>query len=275
MLYQKLLYGRDPYVLSAAAARAFGRHYHHEIELSFCAKGEYALQVGGQSLLLHEGDLAVINSMALHEYPSAHPDALRLTIELSPDALGDLFAPFTAQSADCERVCAADQPELTRLLFALTAACRQGDCFAELTAKGLLYTALSRLLPLLAARRQMELSPKSAQNTHGIEKALEIIYTRYPEPLSIADVSRECGYEASNFCKIFKQNTGDTFHKLLNRHRIDVACHLLGRQEQSIEQIAYAVGFADVKNFCRVFKAAKGMTAGAYRKQAIRPASAP
>ena len=99
------------------------------------------------------------------------------------------------------------------------------------------------------------------------EKALEIIRLEYAEPLSIDAVSRTCGYSKSNFCTIFKSITGETFHGVLNRHRVDVACLHLESTNLTIEEVSERVGFADAKSFCRVFKKTKGMTAGEYRKK--------
>ena len=70
-----------------------------------------------------------------------------------------------------------------------------------------------------------------------------------------------------NFCKIFKTITGDTFHSILNRHRIEIACLRLKIAGEPVERIAAEVGFADAKSFCRVFKAQMGISPGAYRKQ--------
>ena len=46
MLYQKLLFGRDPYFVTAGNVHSFPCHYHHEIELSFCIDGADSLSVG-------------------------------------------------------------------------------------------------------------------------------------------------------------------------------------------------------------------------------------
>ena len=100
-----------------------------------------------------------------------------------------------------------------------------------------------------------------------IDKALEQIYTSYYEPLSVEQVSASCGYSKSNFCKIFKSITGDTFHNTLNRHRVEIACDLLLSGELTVEAVAAKTGFADSKSFCRVFKRITGKTAMQYRKR--------
>lgn len=269
MLYQKLLAGRDPFFVTAGKNDPFQPHYHHEIELAFCIDGVDALSVGNAAHPLQAGDLAIVNSMALHEYPAAPADGHRLILELGPDLLGDAFSAVTADRPDCEIL--RPSGELLSLLKETADACRHHTAYSDLLVKGNVY----KITALLLRDRWADAAPaKDPRDIRGIEKALEIIYNRYREPLDVATVSRECGYEKSNFCKIFKRNTGETFHKLLNRHRIDVACILLSDPALSIEQVAFSVGFSDVKSFCRVFRSVKGETAGNFRKT-LTPTTAP
>lgn len=269
MLYQKLLFGRDPYFVTAGNVHSFPCHYHHEIELSFCIDGADSLSVGNTAHRLQAGDLAIINAMALHEYHAAPADGHRLILELGPNLLGDRFSAVTANRPDCEIL--RPDGELLSLLQETADVCRCHTAYSDLLVKGNVY----KIAALLLRDRWADATPaKNTRDIRGMEKALEIIYNRYREPLDIDTVSRECGYEKSNFCKIFKLNTGETFHKLLNRHRIDIACILLADPALSIEQIAFSVGFADAKSFCRVFKSVKGQTAGNFRKT-FTPTAAP
>ena len=108
---------------------------------------------------------------------------------------------------------------------------------------------------------------KKLTDVKKIDQALETIYNRYFEPLNVEDISAFCGYSKSNFCKIFKNITGDTFHNTLNRHRIEVACMLLRETNDTVEKFAQETGFSDAKSFCRVFKKLMGKNAGEYRKR--------
>ena len=122
---------------------------------------------------------------------------------------------------------------------------------------------------LLQLQEGSEASQQKNRRLHDIkkiDKALETIYNSYFMPLNIESVSASCGYSKSNFCKIFKNITGNTFHDTLNRHRIEIACTLLGETNDSIEKIAQETGFADAKSFCRVFRKIMGKSAGEYRK---------
>ena len=108
---------------------------------------------------------------------------------------------------------------------------------------------------------------KEIRLVSNIEKALELIYDEYATNLTVERAAEVCGYGKSNFCKIFRRITGDTFHNVLNRYRITMACNLLDKTNYSVEQIATEVGFSEIKTLCRVFKSFMGMTTGEYRKK--------
>ena len=106
----------------------------------------------------------------------------------------------------------------------------------------------------------------SAAKFVGEEKAIELIHYNYKEPLPIEYVAEITGYSKSNFCKIFKKVVGESFHRALNRRRVECAAGLLDVTNLSVAEISEEVGFSESKAFCRVFKAIYGITPGEYRR---------
>ena len=94
-----------------------------------------------------------------------------------------------------------------------------------------------------------------------------MIYYDYASPLTLDDAASATGYGKSNFCKIFKEITGDTFHNVLNRQRIQSACDLLKETNLPISDIAIQIGFGEPKTFCRIFRSITDMTPRDYRKK--------
>jgi AraC-like DNA-binding protein len=60
---------------------------------------------------------------------------------------------------------------------------------------------------------------------------------------------------------------GSSFQELKDQLRRDLAIYQLGRDEQSIQQIAEQLGFSEPSAFHRAFKKWTGLTPGAYRAQ--------
>ena len=273
MLYQKLLMGDKPYFLHISHADAFEAHRHSEMELSFCLQGTYDLVCENQRYSLTAGDFALILPLAAHEIPAHNPPSCQcVTIELGYSLLGNYLTAFTRERGGC--LCFKNS-ELTdnelyrRIVETMqeTVSLYQSSiAFDELLIRGNLYKISGMLLKLSQSMHAIDVQSKRAEDIKKIDRALEIIYNRYFEPLTVEAVSALCGYSKSNFCKIFKEITGNTFHATLNSHRVEIACILLQGTDDSIEKIALEIGFPDVKSFCRVFKKAKGVSAGTFRK---------
>lgn len=272
MLYQKLLMGTEPYYIGLGTASEFENHRHHEIEISFCFEGSYDIICENTRYTLNNGDFAIIPSMASHSIPKQAPTIRKtLTIELGYVFLGKYFD-FLKCGSECvviskENYCANELYK--ELIFGFKEIVRQKKEFttlSELLIRGNLCKISAILLKLFQEINIVNISSKENVGVNKIDKALEMIYNRYNEPLPIDEVSNLCGYNKSNFCKIFKNVMGSTFHETLNRHRVEVACVLLKETDSTVEEIAQNTGFTDLKSFCRVFKKCIGMSAGQYRK---------
>lgn len=270
MLYQKMLLSSNPYFLSVSPAGAFEVHRHPEIEISFCLEGEYDLICENEPFSLKEGDFLVVSPMAAHELPAGRGDCKKLTIEIGSALLGenfDFFKNLPGAALFFQKAETLEYQEIIRLMKE-TATLWQSELFyRDLAIRGNLYKISSLLLQMISFSKTEENQNKKVTDIKKIDSALEKIYNSYYEPLTLESVSAFCGYGKSNFCKIFKNITGDTFHHTLNRHRIEVACLLLRESDRTIEEIARETGFADSKSFCRVFHRYKGQNAGAYRKR--------
>lgn len=272
MIYQKLLMGSMPYIISVGKASAFEIHRHPEVELSFCMEGTYDIICENKRYSLTSGDLAVILPMVGHEIPSDNGPCKNLTIEVGYTLLGDFFEAFTNCNSHCliykknELQDTTLYKQLLELLMQTAILHSSDSVFDELSAKGNLYKISALLLQMLHSSQTVDAQNRKLTDVKKIDKALAIIYNHYYEPLNIEQISSSCGYSKSNFCKIFKNITGDTFHRTLNRHRIEIACMLLRESNDPIEKIAIETGFSDTKSFCRAFKQFVGASASKYRK---------
>jgi AraC-like DNA-binding protein len=93
-------------------------------------------------------------------------------------------------------------------------------------------------------------------------------YTRAPSTTEAANAAR---LSKSRFCALVRQYTGTTFKTLISEMRIDEARERLVLTDDTITQVAYAVGYNDEKYFLRAFKKWVGMTPSTYRLQRAKP----
>ncbi len=274
MLYQKLLTGTAPYHLEVSQGYTFELHCHPEFELNYCLGGSYLIVIEGKELVLKEGDLVIISPMTPHELrQNGTNTCLRLTAEMGPVLLDEQFGPFVALSGKNKLFRLkhhSDDPvnlELVDLLEETARLLSEKPRFYSLSAKGNLYKISAVLLKMFTRDEDDKTVMRSLTDLERIGRAINLIYSSYDRPLTLDRASELCGYSKSRFCRVFKEITGESFHAMLNRHRIEIACLKLRELNLSIEAIALSVGFADSKSFCRTFKRLMGVSAGAYRKE--------
>ena len=274
MLYQKLMVGKNSYFVSVGAnSNGFEVHRHPELELSFCFEGEYDIVIDNTKYTLKKGDLAMVRPMAAHEvFSSKTEDTRMLIVDVGPGFLGQYFSMFVNFDFVDEiyRLGENDSEAYTMILATLNeiAELKVNDAeFSDLMIKGHLYKLCALMLKHFPKGNSKAGLKKNLQDILKIEKSLELIYSEYATRLSIDYVCEICGYSRSNFCKIFKNITGNTFHNVLNDYRVEISCIHLKESNASVEEIAAMVGFTDVQGYCRVFKKNMGISPGAYRRQ--------
>ena len=267
MLYQDMLSGDRPYFIGIGGVGQFENHKHPEIEISYCIEGSYEITVNNVRYVLEKGDMAIIGSMISHEFPGA-ADAQGLTIEVGPVLLAEYFEALTEVTVNNPilKINTEKHHEIYSLVNEIEGLMKTPTEFSELIIKGDLYKICAYILKNFEKMNASDKAVKMVRDMVNIEKAFEYVYRNYMNEITVEDVSVLCGYSKSNFCKIFKKITGDTFHRFLNNYRINMACNLLTGTVLSVEEIALKTGFPETKTFCRVFKEIKGMTSGEYRR---------
>jgi len=139
--------------------------------------------------------------------------------------------------------------------------CNRG--VATILGKGL-FSAEETLGHLEAALARQSTLNRATQ--HLIRKAMAYIHTSYSETLSREEIAERVGISPDYLTDCFRQELGITPIIYIRRYRIRQACELLRSSEQSITQIAQAVGFSDSAHFTRTFQREMNMTPRAFRR---------
>lgn len=105
-----------------------------------------------------------------------------------------------------------------------------------------------------------------AKHQDAIYKALEYIKHNYMNKLTLEEVAEHVFFSGAYFSKIFKNETGTTFNKYLNKVRISASKQLLKEKDLALAEIADTVGFHDQSHFSKMFKTITGTSPKKYRE---------
>jgi AraC-like DNA-binding protein/quercetin dioxygenase-like cupin family protein len=136
-------------------------------------------------------------------------------------------------------------------------------CYQELG----LRLALDGLL-LEIIRRIADPRPNSSiVSAHpAVSKALEMLETRFRERWAVSRLAKEVGLSQSRLTELFRQESGCSIQKFLNKTRVRRAENLLVHSDLRIDRVASECGFASIQHFSRAFKSVKGCSPMRFRR---------
>jgi AraC family transcriptional regulator len=98
-------------------------------------------------------------------------------------------------------------------------------------------------------------APVSKRDERRVAAVARFMEERFAEPCALDDLARYAGLSPFHFLRVFRATTGLTPHQHLLRTRLRVAAIYLAKGDASVTDIALAVGFEDLSNFTRSFRA--------------------
>lgn len=267
MIYQNPLKGIHPYVAKYSMGKnGFPSHKHHEIEVIYCLNGYRDIDINGVTCRVNPGEAIVIGSAVPHLYHKCFDDSLSILIEIGPVFLQEKFHHISDLSFSFKKFTPNNgADDILSCIQNFKNLFDDEDTLTHLLIVGKLYELFVLLVRNLSKDEQNGESEEHDELSK-IDKALSMVHERYNDQLTIDDAASACGYGKSNFCRVFKNVMGVSFHQYLNNYRVENAKYLLVETTMPLERISVMVGFQDAKVFCRVFKSFTNKTPGRYRK---------
>jgi len=97
--------------------------------------------------------------------------------------------------------------------------------------------------------------------------AIRQIESCYESHLSLVEVAKSCGMSERTFYRVFRQATGETPNGYLKRLRLEHAAEMPCASDDTVTEIAYAVGFSGSNFFTREFRRIYGHSPTDYRRR--------
>lgn len=120
------------------------------------------------------------------------------------------------------------------------------------------------ILELTKAVREHQL--KYSNYSLPVVRTLEYIISHLSDELKIINLAKQVDMSVSNFCKLFKNETGLTVNEYITTQRCKKAAEFLSQTNFPVQEIGSYVGYDDNNYFVKVFKKVYNTTPTQYRK---------
>lgn len=252
---------------------AVSLHWQQSMELIYIKKGRGLVQSGLQMTEARKGDIFIITPGMIHalrglpghtmEYENIIFDMRFLGSGAADICAQEYLVPLSVGQLRLPTLIRQESIGYDRLSACLAEAedlCGERGPGYELGVKA----AILRFLFLLL-RLHPENEPAEPGREERLQHILQKIEEEFAQPLTVAEAALDCGLSSSHFMRWFRQMTGSSFTAYLNERRLAAAAGRLKQTDATILTIAEQVGFENLSNFNRQFKARYGMTPRQYR----------
>ena len=153
----------------------------------------------------------------------------------------------------------SDTRTLEHIFRKMHDAIRADSFFGNFRASGYLYDFLIEFYRLISS------GSSSRAPSPALMRALDLINSRFAEPLGMDDLCSAAGVSKQHLCLLFRNILCLRPMEYIAKRRIQEAKSLLTSTELSIADIAEQTGFGSESYFCKLFRRYEGMTPSAFR----------
>ncbi len=231
-------------------------HYHENAYFAFTTAGSLVESYKRKEMALRAGSLMYHHSQEPHCNSRYAPYVAALHVDID----SSWFERCGIQSFRPEGFMELHSPDLKIAFTRLLLEARYGGSERGLGMESLIVTAFNGMLRL---KDYNEAGKPAWQN-----KVKELLYARYDENMSLAEIAAAVHLHPVYLCQQFPKIFDCTLGEYVRKIKIEKAAELLLNDPFiSLTSLAYTCGFADQSHFIRLFKKHAGLTPLAFRKQ--------
>ena len=113
--------------------------------------------------------------------------------------------------------------------------------------------------------RDLASAPEQSRDLSSIAELLQHIDDHLDQPLRLNELAKKAKLSTYQLDQRIRALFGISTAQYIIRKRIELACHLLERGDDSLTGVALDCGYGDQSAFTRQFRQSTGITPGAYR----------
>lgn len=135
--------------------------------------------------------------------------------------------------------------------------------YPSITLNAMTTSIITELYGQLCLKEPIE--TKSVAQKQVYSDILDFIQLNLSKNLKVFDVAEHFGYNEKYLSHLFKEMSGISLKQHITQRKMEAANFMLTDSNNSIAEIAKAVGFPDSHNFSRAYKRFSGLTPSEYR----------
>ena len=248
--------------------RPFEEHF-LATSISLVLAGSFVYRTGREAALMSPGALMLGNFGHAFECSHQHGEGDRcLSFQFEPDLFERIAQDVGAKGATLH----SDRLPPLRQLAPLSArasmaakSAAEGAAARSATSLEEIGLDLAGAVIAIVSDTPERVQINETRDAGRIALVLRHMEASSEQALSIAGLAREAGLSRYHFLRMFKRATGITPHQWLLRTRLRHAAERLVATLDPVTEIALDVGFDDLSNFIRSFRAEFGVSPRRYR----------
>lgn len=245
--YEKTRDDDNRILIQRSRDHTYPAHFHTHLEVFLLKSGEYTLTLDGKSERIQGGDIAVIDSFAVHAYQRIEEGADDCVVIIPFDRLHGFWK---NHRADCienpvfhnKELCEELLELIDRYLVDTTAQTK--DAGAQLL--------LARLL------EHLRFSPSRGGGERLLlREILSYIQEHFKEPLTRTDIAHALGYTESHISRVFHAYVGKGLSPYVNDLRLQYIEHQRQNGDtRPLTELIFEAGFGSQQTYYRAKKTA-------------------
>ncbi len=234
-------------------------HLHNEIEMIFMLDGESLATADSKSAILKKDDVYIAFPNQIHFYHD-RIKAKYILIIFSPDEVSEFKSLFDNNIPASPVISnALKNPHIKWLIDEMSKLQSQKPPFMREHVRGLLLATLSELFNAMP----LEAAPKYDSNI--LKQIITYCSQNYTQDISLQKIADDIHVSKYYISHLFGKKLKVNFSDYINTLRVKRACDLLSREDMSIIDISFAVGYNSTRSFNRCFKNICGISPKEYR----------
>ncbi|GGB91677.1 MmsAB operon regulatory protein [Marinobacterium zhoushanense] len=248
--------------------QASGHHMerveHDDYLLIYCLEGAGLLQVEGLKYSVHAGDLVLLPKGVSHSYRAlkSRPWTIYWAHFHGDDA--DAFYAHLSEPRQSAPILLTPLGLQSRLASDFEALLELRESTYNLSAYLCAANQLRQILTHIALLQPLARNRQKGDSL-DLERVHSLMQAHVHEHLALDTLADSVNLSKYHFVKRYKELTGTTPINHFIQLKIERACHLLDTTSNSINEIAFAVGYEDAYYFSRIFKKIMGVSPSQYR----------